>query len=215
MHKLRLFQTYHQNYTEFTPFSLYIYIKSSQSELYTLSVSAYVYIHNQIWEPDLAFVSKRDFFCARERFASLLRCVLFFFFFVLFFSSLCVRGRNWNNFRFIRENESAITEVKGKNNNGDDETTRTKCDSDENDDIFLKRRRRRRRKRFYEDEEDNEKVEVQIEGTTTTTKGGIGERTTPPAKEDDRNKNKNKNNLLKIVRDSNAKIFTARSRRAL
>ena len=51
---------------------IYIYIKSSQSELYTLSVSVYVYIHNQIWEPDLAFVSKRDFFCVRERFSSLL-----------------------------------------------------------------------------------------------------------------------------------------------
>ena len=65
---------------------IYIYIKSSQSELYTLSVSVYVYIHNQIWEPDLAFVSNpRDFFCARERFSSLLCCVLFFFFFFFLF----------------------------------------------------------------------------------------------------------------------------------
>ena len=43
-----------------------------------------------------------------------------------------------------------------------------------------------------------------------STKGGIGERTTPRKKDKDRNKNKNN---LKI-RDSNAKIFTARSRRA-
>ena len=53
----------------------------------------------------------------------------------------------------------------------------------------------------FTNEEDNEKVKVQIEGTRT--KGGIGERTTPRKKDNDRNNDENKNNLK--IRDSNAK----------